>query len=397
MARKGNTQRRRGGFEAKPREVIAFCMVGALLLSSGQAVARQLREGNQDTSVEGTHQSIEPSISGTSASCNFAAAGSAGALAAANASSSLTLSKEHLKATLNCSGGGENQISTIPKDLGTKVCDPSKPGNESNGCTIQKSKLSGEAVELRSLLGANRSIQWTQQADKVSRDEVSNTEWSLELLESDLPLTQKTFFVGCQKTTSARSGSVKPASTCTVTVNVEARASAAEDNVVTCAYGKDSNTNLLEVHMTTENNTLTMDCGSEGTLSPETTSAQYCDPQSTDLKNCTKKFIDILPKFVTDWWTKATSGNASTLTIPTTDFPESEQQFRLGCVPNAASQSDRKDGRVNQQPQASALTSCSVLVTVKAASSASYASPGLQVLIAVSGGAAVTGLVGASL
>ncbi|EPR58095.1 SAG-related sequence SRS16A [Toxoplasma gondii TgCatPRC2] len=396
MARKGSTQRRRGGFETKPRELIAFCMVGALLLSSGQAVARQLREENQDMSVEDSHQTIEPSISGTRASCNFAAAGGAGALAAANASSSLTLSKEHLKATLNCSGDGKNQISTIPKDLGTKVCDPSKPGNESDGCTIQKSKLSGEAVELRSLLGANRSIQWTQ-ADKVSRDEVSNTEWSLELLESDLPLTQKTFFVGCQKTTSARSASVKLASTCTVTVNVEARASAAEGNVVTCAYGKDSNTTLLEVDMTTENNTLTMDCGSEGTLSPETTSAQYCDPQSTDLKNCTKKFVDILPKFVTDWWTKATSGNASTLTIPTTDFPESEQQFRLGCVPNAASQSDRKDGRVNQQPQASAPTSCSVLVTVKASSSASYASPGLQVLIAVSGGAAVTGLVGASL
>ncbi|KEP61411.1 UNVERIFIED_CONTAM: SAG-related sequence SRS16A [Hammondia hammondi] len=397
MARTGSMQRRRGEFEAEARMLISFCMVGALLLSSGQAVARQLRKENLNISVVQKYETIDPSISGTNATCTFPAAGGTGALEAANASNSLTLSKGHLKATLNCSGGGTGQISTIPNDLAASVCDPSKRGNESNGCTIESSKVSGQEVELQRLLGAKRSIQWTQKTDTSNLEKQPNTEWILELLESDLPLTQKTFFVGCQKTTSARTDSETTVSTCTVTVNVEARASAAENNIVTCAYGKDSNTNPLQVDMTTENNTLTVDCGSEGTLSPETTSAQYCDPQSTDLKNCTKKFVDILPKFVTDWWTNLTSANASTLTIPTTDFPDSEQQFRLGCVPNTAPQSDPSDSRVVEQPQVSAPTTCSVLVTVKAASSASYASPSLQMLVGASGAAVVSGLVVGSL
>ncbi|KEP60421.1 UNVERIFIED_CONTAM: SAG-related sequence protein SRS16A [Hammondia hammondi] len=297
MARTGSMQRRRGEFEAEARMLISFCMVGVLLLSSGEAVARQLGEEIQDASVGQKYEAIKPSINGANATCSFAAVGGAGALAAANASGSLTLSKGHLKATLNCSGGSDDQISTIPKDLGAKVCDPSKRGNESNGCTIQKTELSGQEVELQSLLGAKRSIQWTQKTNQLSRETKTNTEWILELLKSDLPLTQKTFFVGCQKTTQARAVSGTTVSTCTVTVNVEARASAAENNIVTCAYGKDSNTNPLQVDMTTENNTLTVDCGSEGTLSPETTSAQYCDPQSTDLRTARRSLSTFCRSF----------------------------------------------------------------------------------------------------
>ncbi|ESS29845.1 SAG-related sequence SRS16B [Toxoplasma gondii GAB2-2007-GAL-DOM2] len=398
MARTGNMQQRLGGFKSKARKLMAVCMGGILLLSSGQGLADRLHEGLQSRSLKSASGvSSQLDVTGTHAKCEFSS--SATESTPAISKESLTLSKGSLTATLECTTTDSGTMSSIPSPLAGKVC-VIRPKDSGTQCKFGESVDAAMSVEvpLNDVLGTTSAVQWTENNKEQKATQLKS--WTLKLNEEDLPISDKTFDVGCSYTTAAKSPAKSAA--CQLTVNVKARASSVSDeNVVTCSYGAGSNSETLKVDMTTARNTVTIDCGSEGTLNPTANSAQYCNPQNKNLDDCKKKFVDILPNFVISWWTKPTPGSASILTIPAADFPESEQQFRLGCVPNTASQSDPQDTRddpQNQvQSQTSAMTTCSVLVTVKAASSASYASPSLQMLIAVSGAAVVSGFVVASL
>ncbi|KFH03919.1 SAG-related sequence SRS16B [Toxoplasma gondii VAND] len=397
MARTGNMQQRLGGFKSKARKWMAVCMSGILLLSSGQGLADRLHEELQSLSLKAqAGVSSQLDDTGTHANCEFSA--SAAGSTTTVSKQSLTLSKGSLTATLECTAKDNGTISSIPTPLAENVC-VTRPTNSGKRCEFGGDGDAAVSVQvpLKDVLGTTSVVQWMENSQEQKAPQPQK--WTLKLSEEDLPISDKTFDVGCQYTTTSKP--VKSA-VCQLTVNVKARASSVADgNVVTCSYGADSNSEALKVDMTTTRNTVTIDCGSEGTLNPAADSAQYCNPQNKDLEDCTNKFVNILPNFVASWWTKPKSGNASILTIPVADFPESEQQFRLGCVPNKAPQSDSKDTRVDNQSQVqsqtSAPTTCSVLVTVKAASSASYASPSLQMLIAVSGAAVVSGFVVASL
>ncbi|KEP61407.1 UNVERIFIED_CONTAM: SAG-related sequence protein SRS15A [Hammondia hammondi] len=90
----------------------------------------------------------------------------------------------------------------------------------------------------------------------------------LELQGSDLPFCDKSSFVGCDR--GADGKAVEPNdSESKVNVIVQARPSSVDDkNIVTCAYGKDSNPQPLKVEMTTEKNTLTLHCGSKASIKP---------------------------------------------------------------------------------------------------------------------------------
>ncbi|RQX67563.1 SAG-related sequence SRS16B [Toxoplasma gondii CAST] len=391
MARTGNMQQRLGGFKSKARKLMALCMGGILLLSSGQGLADRLHEGLQSRSLRSpAGVSSQINVTGTDAKCEFSTPTSDSTTA--DSKQSLTLSEGSLTATLECTGKEGGTIASIPPALAENVCVTRLKGIGTK-CNFGESGDATESVEapLNDVLGTTSVVQWTENTTEQKVTQLKS--WTLKLNEKDLPISDKTFAVGCTYTGKSSSNSTA----CKLTVNVKARASSVADNVVTCSYGADSNSEDLKVDMTTARNTVTIDCGSEGTLNPTADSAQYCNPQNKDLQDCKQKFVDILPNFVTSWWTKPTSGNASILTIPAADFPASEQQFRLGCVPNTASQSGQqatRDDNQNQvQSQTSALTTCSVLVTVKAASSASYASPSLQMLTAVSGAAVVLGFV----
>nr|ABN13881.1 bradyzoite surface protein BSR4 [Neospora caninum]ABQ43783.1 bradyzoite surface protein BSR4 precursor [Neospora caninum] len=408
MARSGSIRQRHGGLGSKARKLAAVGVVGVLLFSRGQAVADDLHEGLQNRGLQAQQKvtTVALSVTGTTAKCAFPAtreAGEPGEADTAPASGSVTLSKGILTATLQCSSQSAETLSTIPTNLAHKVCGP-KQGHspEAGSCTVTGSSLVGTETELKQLLGTTREIKWIKDQ---SPDVRPNTQWSLALQESDLPLSEKTFFVGCQQTqTQNKKGSAQTKSTCTVTVNVEARASSVgENNVVTCAYGKNSNPKPLEVDMTTANNTLTIDCGSEGSLNPASYETQFCDPQEKDLKNCAKKdYVDILPTFRTTWWTTENEGSSVKLTIPETEFPESEQQFRLGCVPvtTTSNGATNENNKLHEDEEGGAetvtSTSCNVLVTIKT-SAASYASHTMQMLTAASGAAAVTGLIVGSL
>ncbi|KFG43447.1 SAG-related sequence SRS16B [Toxoplasma gondii RUB] len=396
MARTGNMQQRLGGFKLKARKLMAVCMSGVFLLSSGQGLADRLHEGLQSLSLKAqAGVSSQLGVTGTNAKCEFSTSAEATTTVSKQ---SLTLSKGSLTATLECTAKNGGTISSIPTGLAGNVC-VTRPTEGGTQCNFGESGDTAVSVQvpLKDVLGTTSVVQWTDNSTEQKTTKAQK--WTLKLNEEDLPISDKTFDVGCTYTTAGKAAA--NSAVCQLTVNVKARASSVADNVVTCSYGADSNSEDLKVDMTTARNTVTIDCGSEGTLNPTANSAQYCNPQNKVLQDCKENFVNILPKFVTSWWTNPKSGNVSILTIPAADFPESEQQFRLGCVPNTAQQSDpqgTRDDKQNQvQSPTSALTTCSVLVSVKAASSASYASPSLQMLIAVSGAAVVSGFVVASL
>ncbi|CBZ55762.1 SRS domain-containing protein [Neospora caninum Liverpool] len=391
MARAARMQQRRGGCRSKARKLIAVCMGGVFLLCSRHAVADQPGEGALSRTLEvpsGSATMDEPAFTGQEATCELTG-GSRGRVGSPTATG-LTVSKENLTATLRCTGANNSVVPTDAKN----VCVATVNDPTVAKCESHSDDGSRRQTTLQSLLGTANEIQGKiTGASSDSQGQI----WTLNLQESDLPLTDKAFFVGCVEQAGDRRA-VKVE--CKVDVNVTARPSAVgENNLVTCAYGKNSNPAPLKVEMTTENNTLTLQCGSEGILHPTTYETRYCDPEEADLKKCNEKdYVGILPSFVESWWTNADAKTSATLTIPVTEFPESEQKFRVGCVPNTTNSQGpdaATKARENDDSEADATTSnCSVIVTVKSGSSASST---CQMVATVSGAAALLGLLVGSL
>ncbi|KFG55027.1 SAG-related sequence SRS40D [Toxoplasma gondii FOU] len=388
MARSASMRQRLGGLGSKARKMMAVCMGGVLLLSTGNTAAEYLREGLQQRILEEVHTADENphlAIDGRTAKCEFKNSSASG-----GSTGSLTLSQNDLTAALECVG---ESVASIPTELTNKVCQPKQGDARESECTFSGTDPEGTAVALKDILGVTADVQWTE--EQSSAKEVGTRKWTLELKEDDLPLTPKSFLVGCLRQKSNRSAG--DAKACKLTVNVEARASSVGgDNVVTCAYGKDSNHQPLKVDMSPEKNTLTIKCGSEGSLIPTSYATEYCDPHGEEGKCTQKNFKDIFPMFAESWWKKEDEKGTATLTIPETGFPESEHQFRIGCAlkESSGSSSVEKDGGQTQGSQVDVKTSsCNVVVTVKLGSSASSSGRVVGTLV---GAAAMVGLLGAS-
>ncbi|KFH03925.1 SAG-related sequence protein SRS15A [Toxoplasma gondii VAND] len=392
MARTMRSGRRCSGVRSKAHKLIALCMGGVLLFSSGQAVANESREGflRQNQEDAGSPSTMTgPEIAGQVATCTLSGAAAAGR-GGSDSNNTLTLSKDYLNATVKCSGENNTFVPTEE----TKVCSVTGNTDTLADCKETVSGSNGRQTTLRHLLGASSDIVWK----KISRSEDQGETRTLTLQESELPLSDKVFFVGCDQKSSPSKPESKTLSECKVIVNVKARTSSVDvNNVATCAYGQNSNPEPLKVEMTTEKNSVTLRCGSEGSLNPPAYTTKYCDPQES-ASSCTQKdFADILPTIAENWWTKDTKTNSVTLTIPVPDFSQSEQQFRLQCIHKANTQesSGAKVEDSNDVSQAPANTStCNVIVTVKAGSSASSAG---QMVATVSGAAALAGFLVGSL
>ncbi|CBZ50524.1 srs domain-containing protein [Neospora caninum Liverpool] len=390
MATIGKTLQRRRGSNPVDRTWMAACMSGILLFCSGELVAAELSEGLQHRLLATGFTTVAPTFQDAVSTCDLTTEGEVGAAGAAAAS--LTLSQSSLTATLVCKA---ETITMIPATL-LNICDP-KQNADPGKCVFDSSNSAGKEVKLKDLLGTDREVKWKQIQDQARGDPQTQT-WTLQLEDPDLPLSDKSFLVGCQDSTSFLK--TKGTKVCKVPVNVEARASSVGDrNVVTCAYGKNSNPVPLKVEMTTENNTLTLQCGSEGILHPTTYATHYCDPEAANFQECNEKdYTGILPSFVESWWTNVNDGKTSaTLTIPETEFPESDQQFRLGCVPNttnSAASAPAGKSRSDGSQTVVARSHCNVIVTVRSGSSASSTG---QMVATVSGTAALIGLLAGSL
>nr|CEL69067.1 TPA: SRS domain-containing protein [Neospora caninum Liverpool] len=375
MAKSVRMEQRRGGLKSRARKLMAVCM-GTL-------------QRNLQRDLGGATQT-GPEFNGQIATCTLSATG--GGRGSAEKVTALTLSKDNLTVTLKCSG---TDYVAIPQEM-TKVCSATVQEPSVKSCkTDTQGTGNGKQITLESLLGSNRSIEWKNTSQATEEKQTNGKERTLELQETDLPFSDKAFFVGCDKNND-RKVSLLPSAECKVDVNVKARPSSVTDNnVVICAYGKDSNPEPLKVEMTTEKNTLTIQCGSEGSLNPESYATQYCDPEG-EVDSCEeKKFEGILPMFSTSWWSKGADSNSATLTIPQTDFPESEQRFRVGCVykeaNSEATKPALKGGGKRESETARTTLSCNVIVR-----SGSPVSPLGQMAATIAGAAALVGLLAGS-
>ncbi|PFH33863.1 SAG-related sequence [Besnoitia besnoiti] len=307
-----------------------------------------------------------PGISNSVSTCDAAHQSEQGAQPAA-----LTVSKSNLRATLKCTG----QNNKFVPGGGKNVC-AGKANATVQACSTNSPP--GQQEVLTGLLGASTGVVWEQKSPVPEVGE----EWSLELDESQLPLEDTTFFVGCQNGGKT--------SNCRLDITVQARSSSVESNVVKCAYGQHSNPQPLQVELTHDNNALTLECGSNHVLEPTNYSTNYCEDGT--LTTCTKSFKEVLPNFTDSWWTEGSKPKESAkLTIPPREFPAADFKFYVGCKlakENAGGQAVSR-GQSEPQPQAEP-SPCRVLVTVKAAGLATRASTS-SMAASVAGAAAISG------
>ncbi|PFH36169.1 SAG-related sequence [Besnoitia besnoiti] len=280
------------------------------------------------------------------------------------------LSKDQLSAKLQCTGQG-NKV--VPQKT-TDVCTSEKEDATVEEC---EKRTNAKHITLEALLEAGSPIHWANAALSPPPD--SGEEWSLELHESQLPLSDKTFFIGCKK----QGDDENPG--CKLTVFIKAKASSAEKNVVACAYGKDSNTDQpLQVELTKENNTLELLCGKEGSVRPEAYQTTFCE--DADMKTCGISYSELLPKFDKSWWAEGSPAQTTAkLIIPPTDFPAEDMTFYMGCSAGEASPEEQKLlASENVEQPASKVPACRVLVTVKAKAMSSLAQPTFQTAVVAS-------------
>ncbi|CBZ51475.1 SRS domain-containing protein [Neospora caninum Liverpool] len=384
-----------GSFRSMAAKLTAICLSGVVLLSAGQDVADKFLEvlqhrNSQDTPQSGNSQS-GPTFTNGIARCELSTAGPVGY--AESPVTELTLSKENLTAKLECSG--QNNVA-VPSNL-ANVCDPNQKASDGTcnfGAADSSQGNGGKEVTLQTLLGAGEHVKWKKEKS-TPRTEGNGETWSLSFTEGDLPLTDKRFLVGCQSSENVVEKNAEPS--CKVPVHVEARPSSETNNVVTCAYGQNSNTNALEVELTAEKNAVTIECGSVGSLMPGITTTHYCAPDDGNLDDCTaKKYVDALPMFEESWVKQDGEKSSVTLTIPESGFPVEDQKLRLGCVPKADSTKLSSRGET-ATAFGEKTSSCNVIVTVRASNAPSSAVSTLQAAAVASGAVAVAGVLSGSL
>ncbi|PFH36168.1 SAG-related sequence [Besnoitia besnoiti] len=375
----------RTAFKSKARKLLAVCLGGVLALSGGQGANGQAQDSPlmHNLRLENKPGSGPAGLS----TCNFSTDDEA------PTEPILTLSKDQTTVTLECTGNEAKFVPTEP----TNVCVVKKdeaalkgsPVSEEDpslkDCQGNTRKATVEQMALKDLLGVKDTIQWTD----VSTPGIKK---ALHLESQQLPLTDKAFFVGCHKT---------PEDTpqkCKVTVNILARESTAEENVAKCAYGAASNNaSPLKVDLSEANNTMELVCGNEGSIHPLSYTAKFCTDKGMD--NCSEEYKDILPDFDAAWWTPGEGGGESAkLTIPAAGFPAEDQSFYIGCLHKTQqTESPPVSSSTTPGDAAAVFSPCSVLVTVKAASSDASAVPEASAATAAAAGVALTGILAGSL
>ncbi|PFH37052.1 SAG-related sequence [Besnoitia besnoiti] len=374
MATDGGRQQRRGGFKSKPRKWMAFFVGQLLLLLSGVASADLRRGGDMGRrasgdAVEDLRDTVECKVAPDPET-------------AATSLAPVILSSTKLTTTLHCVAKGSTMIPTAPE----KVC-VTKQNATVKECATTSDDDNKHAVALKELLGETSEARWIE-AQPVPPE--TGNAWTLKLKESDLPFADKSFFVGCQNSGSNQH--------CRVDVTVKARPSVVVDNVVTCAYGSESNSETLKVEITEEKSTLTIECGNDGSIVPTSYGTVYCG--SDDLTSCEKSYSDILPNYAKTWWKEeGVQRDVATLTIPKQNFPAEDKQFYIGCSPMSVEGASKASGIAkgeSERPAVPGVSVCKVLVTVKAAGSISSGESGLHIVGGASGAAVLIGLLAGS-
>lgn len=242
---------------------------------------------------------------------------------------------------LVCQGANSQ---AVPAGLG-RVCKHAAPTSTTrtpgpttlSECSANES---GQQCLLSTLLFPGAKAAWKQVTGTPGN--TGEKRYQLTIPKEEFPVLEKQFLVGCMEASKSQSS-------CQVNITVSARASeVSADNVVTCAYGQQSNDSALTVAVTSEKNSFTLRCGSEGAQIPAD-KQDYCSGASVD--ECTPQNLTaLIPNAEASWWTDPDEQKTMTFTIPKDKFPSADTAFLVGCT---ASKTGGK-------------TSCNVKVTVKA-------------------------------
>ncbi|CBZ51317.1 srs domain-containing protein [Neospora caninum Liverpool] len=274
--------------------------------------------------------------------------------------SGVTLSESSNGIAIQCPKGNFEFVPSEP----TKVCTAAEQ-NDLQTCQDQSNSKTSPIQDFLAHFTDNNVPQWT----KTEGAHRTTDDHSLAFPTENFPLVDKSFFVGCRQT-SPDNGSAKQ---CVVNVSVKARTSAVKNGVLICAYGNESNESVPEVTLNSQNNSLTIQCGSEGQMEPtqESLTAYHCSGSNAD--ECTiVNLTEVMPDFTSSWWTTdSNSANAPKLVIPEDGFPAQEETIVLGCNQKVTGTSKAPAG---DQTAAAGLPTCTVKVTLGAQTSGSQAS-----------------------
>ncbi|PHJ21117.1 srs domain-containing protein [Cystoisospora suis] len=233
---------------------------------------------------------------------------------------------------LVCQGG-----EAVPIDL-AKVCrqsTTSRPQNKGTPLSECRTHSGATQYRLADILLSGAKAAWKSVPAPVGEPR----KFQLAIPKDEFPVVDEKFFVGCMQPE-------KPESSCQVNITVSARTSeVSADNVVTCAYGKDSNKSPVDVNLTTKKNSFTLECRSD--VVPADYKQLYCSGSSVD--ECSpKKLTSLLPRAEPSWW--KTVDSLHTVKLTEDKFPSADTVFLMGC----------------QKPAKGGVTACSVKVTIKA-------------------------------
>ncbi|CBZ52223.1 SRS domain-containing protein [Neospora caninum Liverpool] len=267
---------------------------------------------------------------------------------------SATLSEEKNVLQVSCQG----DLKCAPDELnGKNVCS----GNTEQ---LHQCKTAGgdssRCIDVNGLLTkSEKSVTW-----KAGSTSDSKTK-TLTIPHERFPFTDKKFVVGCVS-------NGEDADHCKVTVTVAARATAKNDQTVTCAYGASSNKEPQTITLSPSQNTFTLVCGTDGDILPSTYQKKYCGSSENNTTSaCEEKdYTSIITTYQETWWQKTPEGtNAYTLEIPPNDFPTESANIVVGCKTTATNEL-----KMEEEPSETDSSSvCKVVVTIEALANSSSA------------------------
>ncbi|PFH36101.1 SAG-related sequence [Besnoitia besnoiti] len=244
-------------------------------------------------------------------------------------------------------------------------------------CKDVKDGRDASCVYLHTLLAeAPTSIKW--QAVSVQGKGTDQSKM-LTLGPENIPYVDGQFVVGCMDSSASTTK-------CTVTVSVEARASATNGQTVRCAYGASSNPSHQTVTLSPSQNSITLVCGKEGVVLPTKVDHTFCSAESDAKEACDGEYKTIMPGFESTWWKADASGYSYTLSIPADKFPREPAKIVVGCQQKESSAGSRDSLYRDSGP-----TVCTVGVTIEA-SQATSVSMGVSGVSAFLAGASVNAL-----
>ncbi|CBZ52225.1 SRS domain-containing protein [Neospora caninum Liverpool] len=264
----------------------------------------------------------------------------------------------------------QRELHCAPDDLsGQKVC----PGTTEQLHECTSAPGSPTCINVNSLLTSSESsVTW----DTVPETEGYTTK-KLTIPTERFPFTDKKFVVGC--VSNGRS-----TDHCKVTVTVAARATAKNDQTVTCAYGANSNKEPQTITLSPSQNTFTLVCGTDGDILPSTYQKKYCGSSENNTTSaCEEKdYTSIITTYQETWWQNPEGTDAYILEIPPNDFPAQSANIVVGCT-KAVPTASKADGDPSETVSSSV---CKVVVTIEAlANSSSATMSGVMASLALGG------------